>query len=167
MPELMMNEDPPYLEICFRSTFETISSTRRYVSALYQPLLEDRDQAERLGLATHEMLENTHKYSAGGDTLFLVRFSNPRPPCDIRIGTRNRIAPEARAALDEVFAQMAGTSDAMKHYQGAMKRAAVRRQGSGLGLARIWAEAEMEVTHSYDGDHVWIWAAMKTAGASR
>ena len=44
------------------------------------------------------------------------------------------------------------------YYQFAMQRSRTLRHGSGLGLARIWAEGEMLLTRAYDGDDVRITA---------
>jgi hypothetical protein len=41
-------------------------------------------------------------------------------------------------------------------YVAAMKKSRARKEGSGLGLARIWAEAEMPVCHAFSSNAVRI-----------
>lgn len=150
--------DNPYLEICFRPTVATINEARRLVAALYAPLLGDPDAAGRIALATHELLENALKYSIDGSTVIRVELSRSKLPMTVRVETRNGISSERRQGLEEIFAEMHRAEHADAYYQFAMKRTRTLRHGSGLGLARIWAEGEMHLTRSYDGDEVRITA---------
>jgi two-component sensor histidine kinase len=146
----------PYLEICFRPTIATVNEARRLVAALYHPVLGDADAAGRIALTTHELLENALKYSIDGSTVIRVELS--REPRNVKIETRNAISVERRAGLEEAFDEMDRATDADTFYQFAMHRTRTRRHGSGLGLARIWAEGEMKISRSYDGDEVRITA---------
>lgn len=150
--------EKPYLEICFRPTVATINEARRLVSALYAPLLGDPDAASRIGLATHELLENALKYSIDGATVIRVELSNGKLPTHIKVETRNGIAPERKQGLEEIFAEMHRAESAEAYYQFVMQRTRTLRHGSGLGLARVWAEGEMLVSRSYDGGDVRITA---------
>ena len=148
----------PYLEICFRPTVATINEARRMVAALYGPLLGDPDAAGRIALATHELLETALKYSIDGSTVIRVELSKGKLPTTVRVETRNGISPERKQGLEEIFAEMHRAENADDYYQFAMKRTRTLRHGSGLGLARIWAEGEMHLTRSYASDEVRITA---------
>jgi two-component sensor histidine kinase len=156
----MRGQENPYLEICFRPTVATINEARRLVATLYGPLLANLDLADRVALATHEMLENALKYSVDGATVVRVELSHSRGPRSVTIETRNLLSPERRAGLDEVFAEMARFGNAHEFYQFAMRRTRTLRHGSGLGLARIWAECDMRITHKFEGDEARVTAVL-------
>src|SRR5688572_9750736 len=136
----------PYLEICFRPTVATINEARRMVNTLYGPIFDDADVASRIALATHELLENALKYSTDGATVIRIELSHERSPRQVKIETRNGISAERKEGLEETFTEMSNAASAAAFYQFAMKRTRTLRHGSGLGLARIWAEGEMTLT---------------------
>lgn len=154
----MRGHDNPYLEICFRPTVATINEARRLVGVLFGPILSDPDLSARLQLAAHEMLENALKYSLDGSTKVCVEVSRAEAPCRLKVETRNAISDERKAGLTEVFAEMKKFGSADEYYQFAMKRTRHVRHGSGLGLARIWSEAEMDLSHSFEGDEAIVTA---------
>ena len=51
-------------------------------------------------------------------------------------------------------------TSAADYYQHAMRRTRKTRHGSGLGLARIWAEAEMDLALSCEGDEACVTATL-------
>jgi hypothetical protein len=155
-----MGEGNPYLEICFRPSIATINEARRLVAALYEPLVADQNIAERVALATHELLENALKYSLDGTTVLRIELSHERAPRTITVETRNAISQDRKVGLADAFEEMRRFGDATEYYQFAMKRTRTMRHGSGLGLARIWAEAEMDLSHAFHGDEARVTAAL-------
>ncbi len=148
----MLPDARTYLEMSFQPTVDLISTTRRFVCAYYEPLLGDEDLVSRIGLATHELLENILKYAIDGHAVTRVKLvpeGNARKLC---IATTSRLTEERRAGLEEIFAEMANAGDSTKYFHSMMLRARHRRHCSGLGLARIWAEAEMTLSLDIDGD---------------
>lgn len=152
-------DDNPYFELSFCPTVATIAEARRFVSVLYTPLLGSPDVASRVALTTHELLENALKYSYDGKTVVRIEISRHARPSTVTVETRNRISAERKEGLETVFAEMRGAAGASEHYQVAMQRTRNTRHGSGLGLARIWAEGEMTLARQYSDDEVRITAA--------
>jgi len=140
-------------ELRFQPTIGLINQTRRYVCDFFEPVLEDPDIVSRLGIATHELLENVFKYATDGRTATCVNLQAREDGTrELSIATTSKINHERRAGLEEIFQEMATASDASAYYQLTMLRACRRKEGSGLGLARVWAEAEMTLSIDFTGD---------------
>src|SRR5262245_42086658 len=141
-----MSGKEAYLELKFRPNVELISAVRRFVSECYDEVLADSDAVARVALATHELLENGVKYSIDGQTTLRLQVSNAADTRTVTIKVWNRASAEHIASLRELFAAMAQATDPFAYYQGVMRKNMKRTDGSGLGLARIWCEAEMKLT---------------------
>jgi hypothetical protein len=146
--------DNAYCELRFRPNVELVSTVRKFVSSFYVKLL-DGDATERLALATHELLENAVKYSSTGETAIRIDIESVDPP-RICIRTWNQASPEHVAQIVEAFRQSCETSNAFTLYQRLIERSATRTSGSGLGLARVRAECDMELSYVLDEDEVCI-----------
>jgi hypothetical protein len=137
---------------------------RRFVGDFYATVVPDPDAAHHLALATHELLENAAKYSADGEAaLFVDVDPTSRVVC---VRTANRASAARIAELETAFAEIAAAPSAAAHYLEAMRRSAVRASGSGgIGLARVWAEGDMELEMAVEGDRVEIRAQGVLASA--
>ncbi len=123
----------------------------------YEQLFDDADAVSRVALATHELLENVVKYSSDGRSHFEIELVEEGKGNVVRIRARNRTTPERAHELQRLIAEIAQCSDPFQMYQQFMRRSALRQDGgSGLGLARIRAEAEMDVRCDVSGDEVTI-----------
>lgn len=144
----------------FRPDVDLITSARAFVTAFYGRVLDDPDAVSRIALASHELLENVFKYSVDGRSTFTIEVSADGDSFVLRIRVKNRATPErAREAL-RVIREIGELGDPGGMYQTFVRRCARERDGaglsSGLGLARIVAEAEMRVYGEVDGDEVTI-----------
>jgi hypothetical protein len=141
----------------FRPHVELVTRAREFVTDFYEQLLTDADAVSRLALATHELLENVVKYSSDGRSHFEIELFESNGESVVRIRARNRTTPERVVELRRLVDEIAGSSDPIQMYQRFMRRSAQREDGgSGLGLARIRAEAEMTVRCDVLGDEVTI-----------
>ena len=136
---------PPLVALTFRPTYELVGVAREFISSLYQTILTDPSASSRLGLTTHELLENAMKYSTDGKaTLEIeIRRKNGQDLICLRISNQSEAAHLVR--LRELFDGMQRSESAFTYYTDLMRRNA-KRVGSGLGLARIWAEADMTMS---------------------
>ncbi|MCW5831997.1 MAG: ATP-binding protein [Labilithrix sp.] len=145
--------DDALFELRFAPSVALVSTVRRFVSDFYDELLKDRDASHRLGMATHEMLENAVHYSSDHRSELVVSLHRVNGQFLVTIRTTNRATDErlskVRRALDEVVT----APDPMDLYNQLVRRAAKRTDGgSGLGLGRIRAEADLALSYSIEGD---------------
>lgn len=147
-------------ELRFQPTVALASTVRRFVSDFYRELLRDPDTSHKLAIATHEMLENAVHYSSDRRSELLISAHRQGRDVAIVIRTKNRATSErlakVRAALDEVV----GADDPGALYNVLVRRAAKRTDGgSGLGLGRIRAEADLTLSYAIEGDVIAVTAS--------
>ncbi len=145
--------DTPYFQVSFRPNLKLIPTVRRFTEEFYERMLDDREMSAKLGLATHELLENAVAYATDGETEIRVELADD----DLIVRTWNRISPERLERLAQLFVEM-NRSDPEEYYQAMMHRTAHRAEGSGLGLARIRAEADMAVSYEVTTGRVCVQA---------
>jgi len=146
-----------YFEMSFYPNVELVSTVRRFVLNAYQRLFLDPEIADQVALATHELLENAVKYSQDDVTHFRVDVVRHQDRGEVIITTKNRANADDVRNLEQNITELRGSDDPFAFYQQKMREAA-RREHSGLGLARVRAEAEMEMTCEMSGELVVIHA---------
>jgi hypothetical protein len=146
--------EPAYLEMSFYPNVELVSAVRRFVSTVYVRLVPDAEVAAQVALATHELLENAVRYS--NDDVTSLRVEIDRSSRKLTITTKNRASEHDVTAIQAAIAAMREDVDPFLYYQRIMRESAKRREGSGLGLARVRAEADMELSCAIDGDFVTV-----------
>lgn len=128
-----------------------LTAMRRFVADLTQSVVRDIGMASRLALVTHELLENAVKYSTDPRrrvTLQLSADADHR----IQVTVINISNEPLYAMLKELLQQINQAPDPSANYQRMIARSIERESGSGLGLARICAEGEMQLSCELDGD---------------
>lgn len=143
------------LSLDFRPHGEFVSQTREFVHDLYRRLLSDPDEADRVALTTHELLENLVKYADDGPSSVNIALRRDDDGTTVGIETRNSIAPERLTDLRDLLDRIVDSENPIGFYD-ELIASSVDRSGSGLGLARIRAEADMTLAYSIDGNQVTI-----------
>jgi anti-sigma regulatory factor (Ser/Thr protein kinase) len=141
-----MEPVPAYFHVSFAPNIKLVSTVRRFTAEFYERLLADSDLSSRLALATHELLENAVAYAIDGETGVRIDLDDTF----LTIRTWNRTTPEHFAELAAGIDELNAEPDADAYYQRMMLKTAKRTDGSGLGLARIRAEADMTVSYERD-----------------
>lgn len=147
----------PYFELNFRPNFTLVTVVRRFVGEFNRRFLSDADSA-RVALVAHELLENAVKFSADGATTIRMELDEETGEgVVVRVVLRNRASQRNIDAIQALVAGVAEAGDAAAFYQQLLvKRSRVKDKSGGLGIARICAEAEMELTCRVQGDAIEI-----------
>lgn len=130
---------------------EHLTAVRRFVDGLAQTLVHDIGLASRLALVTHELLENAVKYATDPRrrvTLQLCADEDRR----IQVTVVNVSSHSLFMSLRELLQQINQADDPSANYQRMIARSIEHEAGSGLGLARISAEGEMQLSCDFRGE---------------
>ena len=151
--------EPAIFELRFEPTVALVSTVRRFVTDFYGEQFEGDEVSHKLAMATHEMLENTVHYSLDGRSELTIALRRSSEQFAVTIQTKNRATAErldkVRSHLDEVVC----ADDPEALYIELVRRAAKRRDGgSGLGLGRIRAEADLALSYAIEGDTIIVTA---------
>lgn len=142
-----------------------LTPARHVIANIAQSIDLDAEVASRLALAAHELLENAVKYSAAADRQVLLRLSIVRGS-KASVTVCNASSREIYQRMQRRLRRLNRETDAAAYYQALIVRTMARQTGSGLGLARIRAEAEMKLYCAFRGDVLSVRAEL-TTGASR
>ena len=144
-----------YCELSFSPNLNLISTVRRFVAEFYERILGDAQVTSRLVVSTHELLENAVRYSVDGQSSIRISVESiTSTDAEVSIETRNRTSPESKATLSALIEEMRSSPGRGAFYQTLLRRSSVREDGSGLGLGRIFAEADMDVTCEFEEELV-------------
>jgi hypothetical protein len=134
-----------------------VSIVRRFVEESFEKMVGDPDAVFRVSLAVHELLENAAKYATGGSTGLHVHFDADGPAASIKL--TNHTTPEHISRLQECINEIQSSDEPFELYQRLMRRTFGIQEESGLGLARIRAEGELNLSLEVDGSMVTIVAS--------
>jgi two-component sensor histidine kinase len=134
-----------------------VSIVRRFVEESFEKMVGDPDAVFRVSLAVHELLENAAKYAVGDTTGLSVQFNAIGPVANIRL--TNQTTPEHIERLRACINEIQESKEPFAHYQALMRRTFGIQSESGLGLARIRAEGELNLSLEIEGNMVTIVAS--------
>lgn len=159
----MSSPQHAYFELSFRPNTELVPVVRRFVTDFYEKLL-DPDGIGRVGLVTHELLENAVKYAVDPETVVRVEVLRGGKDPEVVILTRNRANADHQKKLRRKLEELSAATDHFAHYQKEMEQSLTDGGPGGLGLARIYAEADMVMSLETQGDHVTVVAKTISGG---
>jgi hypothetical protein len=144
-------DTPTYFAITFAPSGGLINAVRRFVLQFFEHMLGSGEECSRVALATHELLENAVQFCSGTEVSLRVAIAPLGSHCLITIRTRNLATVAHADRLRQRVAWLSG-SDALLRYTTAMNEALDGK--GGLGLARIRAEADMDLIVEVERDEV-------------
>jgi two-component sensor histidine kinase len=134
-----------------------VSIVRRFVEESFEKMVGDPEAVFRVSLAVHELLENAAKYAIGDTTGLSVHFESNGPSASIKL--TNQTTPEHIERLRECIQEIQSSEEPFALYQKLMRRTYGIQEESGLGLARIRAEGELNLSLEIEGNMVTIVAS--------
>jgi hypothetical protein len=144
------------LAIDFRPHPGLLTQTREFVSSFCDTFVTDPDTTSRITMAAHELLENAVKYSTDGTTRMRIELHERNGDSFVTIQSQNHATPERAAALQDMVGRIHEATDPFKFYCELVLQSAEHEDEGGLGLARITAEADLELACNVEGDEVTI-----------
>jgi anti-sigma regulatory factor (Ser/Thr protein kinase) len=145
-------EETAHFELSFSPNVALVSTVRRFVSEFYVQLLLDSEATSQLAVATHELLDNAVQYSSDGNTSIRIGMTAHGTTVRVVICTMNRATPSNIAAACKSLDELTKAESPDAHFQKLMRETATRDEGSGLGLARVRTEADMDLSYDVTGD---------------
>lgn len=128
-----------------------VSAISRLVTEFCLALLDDEDVAWRFQMAANELAENVVRYSTGPTVSITVELEDVPGNAVLRVRTSNQTTPERLREVEGRLQELTMTRDPVELYDRMIRETAPRAEGSGLGLARIRAEGELDLDYSIDG----------------
>ncbi len=160
-------QEPAHFSTTFGNRPRMARLVRRFVSDFHDEIVlgprsprPTSEQASQLSMAAHELVENAVRHGPEGEARFSITIEpdaeDPANCYTVRMKTRNRADPRDHTVVQQLLADLEQAEDPLTVYLGLMEETVKRSEGSGLGLARIRVEAQMEVTCVIDGDELEI-----------
>jgi hypothetical protein len=157
-------DDTEYFELSFTPNVKLVPRVRRFVGDFYLGSVSNAAATSQLAVATHELLENAVSYSADGNTVIRIGVCREAAGLRVTIETRNRASKENIAIVSAALDSLAAAKDPQKYYLEMIEESSTRLDGSGLGFARVRAEADMILSYQVEDDVIQLRAVARIAG---
>jgi hypothetical protein len=150
--------------LAFEPSSAFVQRVIRWLTDFCQLTLADLEMVARLRLAVSELVENVVKYGMQPNVSVEVQLIERDGAPILRLGTRNRTSPEYLERAVELLSELKRAPDPIAYYDRLVRETAPKAGVSGLGLARIRAEGDLELDFKVDGDELWIWVEAPVEG---
>lgn len=121
-----------------------------------QMTIGDRETTSRLHMAAHELVENVLKYGSTPEVGLEFELERGEQHSIVRLRTRNTASPQQLEEVIRRVQELRAATDPVAYYDRLIRSTAPVLGVSGLGLARIRAEAGLDVDCSVNGQEVSI-----------
>jgi hypothetical protein len=143
-----------FIRLAFFPSEQLVTAVSRLVGDFCQIGLRDVDITSRFHLAAHELAENITKYSSTSRVSLEVELAEKDGLYTLSVKTRNQASPERLAEVEQRLKALKATQDPVAFYDRMIEETAPLEGVSGLGLARIRAEAGLDFDYAIEGDEL-------------
>jgi len=139
----------------FKDRDYLLRSVRNLVVDVCREYLDSLDTTQQLVVAVQELLENLVKYSESGSAELDFELCLLDGEPTVRIGTMNRASALHLTEATRMLERTISAPDPSELFH-ALVAASGERKGSGLGLARLRAEAGLALSYAVENDRLRI-----------
>ncbi len=132
------------------------AAVSRLVSEFCRSLVDDEDVAARFHIAAQELAENLVKYSSGPMVSISADLISADDSAVLRLQAKNQSSPQQLEAVEARLKELKNAQNPVELYDRLISESAPLDDVSGLGLARIRAEAELEVDYTIENNELTI-----------
>jgi hypothetical protein len=143
-----------FIRLAFFPSEQLVTAVSRLVGDFCQIGLRDVDITSRFHMAAHELAENITKYSTTSRVSLEVELAEKDGLCTLSVRTRNQASPDRLAEVEQRLKALKATPDPIAFYDRMIEETAPLEGVSGLGLARIRAEAGLDFDYTIVGDEL-------------
>jgi hypothetical protein len=144
-----------------------VSDVREFVEAAMARIACDADAIFRVAMTAHELLENGIKYGTSRRVQVSVSIQRRGDGFDALVRVTNDASEDYVSRLRKGVAGVGSAADPLRFYQSLMLGQDSFDDRSGLGLARVRAEAEMSLDLHVEGRQITIEAAGRLPDVAR
>lgn len=142
--------------LAFEPSQRFVRKIVQWVTDFCEMSLQDMDVVSRVHMAIHELAENLVKYGASDSVRLDVEVERVGGGSVLRLRTRNHAAPERLAEAVRILQGLRDAVDPVAYYDQLVLESAPKEGVSGLGLARIRAEGDLDLDFEVDGNQLCI-----------
>jgi hypothetical protein len=140
--------EPHFCNFHFQSNVNVLAPVRRFVSDLVERLINRPEVASRIEVAVHELAENSLKYASTNGARIEIQVYDTPGQMSVIVRTTNHASPEFMKTVCGLIDEMRVAPDPVAYYLKALDGSSARTVGSGLGLARVFAESGMQLSYT-------------------
>jgi hypothetical protein len=142
--------------ISFQPSPRFVDGIVRWLADFCHLTLEDLEVVARMQMAVNELVENVVKYGTSPNVGIEVELERGDEGSVLRLRTRNTATPERLEVAVRLLAEIRDARDPIALYDRLVLHSASREGVSGLGLARIRAEGELDIDYAVNGDELCV-----------
>jgi hypothetical protein len=156
------NTCPPrrlrFIKVEFAPSSGCLGSLVALVTDFCRNVIDDPDIIFAFRMATFELSENIVKYCSGDRAWLEVSVDNGADGSALVLTTSNQAQLDRLADVSERLAAAENANDPVAHFDDLVRETLNSPNESRLGIGRLRAEADLELTHHTNGDWITITA---------